>query len=436
MVIQEIHYTDYRNLADCTVPFCEGMNVLHGRNAQGKSNILEGIYYFARGRSFRGAHDRELVRFSAPYARMRLTFLREGHRYPTELEAYLPRAGKKRFTKNGAPLSSVVEMVGNLRAVLFCPAHLTMVTGGPLERRTFLDIALSQLSRTYLTALRRYVKLLAERNALIKQADGTRSVSETEWAVYEEGLAQTGAVIGAFRREYVGRLSASVGAYFDGLNAFGNPIGAEIPTVQYISHSCAEDDAETTFLTGDTVEPPSVMTDRLRERLSANREREIAAGTTLYGIHKDDVRLTLNGREAKLYASQGQQRSLVLALKLAEGEIAGEIGGEVPVFLLDDVFSELDERRRAFMLEMLTGRQILVTSCEPEVIPELYRAPHIAFREVCAGDVAGQCADSIAADADDTPSDDTADEPERTMCGTRSEIPDGDGGEDDLQRDP
>lgn len=419
MVIQEIRYTDYRNLADCTVSFCDGMNVLYGRNAQGKSNILEGIYYFARGRSFRGAHDRELVRFSAPYARMRLTFLREGHRYPTELEAYLPRAGKKKFTKNGAPLSSVVEMVGNLRAVLFCPAHLTMVTGGPLERRTFLDIALSQLSRTYLTALRRYVKLLAERNALIKLSDGGRTVAETEWAVYEEGLAETGAVIGAYRREYVDRLSASVCAYFDGLNAFGDPVGAETPGIQYQSHSHAEDDPETAFLTGQTFDAPAAVRDRLREKLQASREREIAAGTTLYGIHKDDVRLTLNGREAKLYASQGQQRSLVLALKLAEGGIAGEIGGEVPVFLLDDVFSELDERRRAFMLEMLTGRQIIVTSCEPEVIPERYRAAHIAFHEVRAGDVDGQHA---------KPDDDAVPD----GAGTEKTAVEAHGGEDDL----
>lgn len=435
MVITEIHYTDYRNLADCTVSFCDGMNVLYGRNAQGKSNILEGIYYFARGRSFRGAHDRELIRFSAPFTRLQLSFVRETHRYPTVLEAYLPRTGKKRFTKNGAPLSSVVEMFGNLRAVLFCPAHLSMITGGPLERRTFLDIALSQLSHEYLTCLRRYVKLLAERNALIKLADGGRSVTETEWAVYEEGLAATGAVIGGYRREYVAQLAESVRAYFDGLNAFGDPIGAEKPDIRYQSHSYAEDDPETAFLTGGTVDAPEEIRDRLRERLCANRVREIAAGTTLYGIHKDDVRLTLNDREAKLYASQGQQRSLVLALKLAEGEIAGKIGGEVPIFLLDDVFSELDERRRAFMLEMLTGRQIIVTSCEPEVIPERYRARHVAFHEVRDGTVDGQRVGANAAETIDPAADNAADEAaeaERAENDARSDRGEEPGGENGL----
>lgn len=404
MIITQIRYTDYRNLHDCSVQLCEGMNVLYGRNAQGKSNILEGVYYFARGRSFRGAHDRELIRFSAPGARLCLSFMREEHQYPTELEVYLPRNGKKRFSKNGAPLSSVVEMLGNFRAVLFCPAHLSMVTGGPLERRTFLDIAISQLSRTYLTCLRRYVRLLAERNALIRLSQDGRMVSEEEWAVYEEGLAEMGAMIGAYRREYTTLLSASVQDYFDGLNAFGDPCGAENPGVHYQSHSYAETDAPTAFLTGAEVTPPADISGRLREKLSANREREIAAGTTLYGIHKDDIRLTLNDREAKLYASQGQQRSLILALKLAEGGIAGKIGGETPVFLLDDVFSELDERRRAYMLEMLTGRQIIVTSCEPEVIPARYRSSHITFHEVRAGSVDGDAKRTGAENTENAPS--------------------------------
>ena len=242
-------------------------------------------------------------------------------------------------------------------------------------------------------------------------------------------------MIGGYRREYVAQLAESVRAYFDGLNAFGDPIGAEKPDIRYQSHSYAEDDPETAFLTGGTVDAPEEIRDRLRERLCANRVREIAAGTTLYGIHKDDVRLTLNDREAKLYASQGQQRSLVLALKLAEGEIAGKIGGEVPIFLLDDVFSELDERRRAFMLEMLTGRQIIVTSCEPEVIPERYRARHVAFHEVRDGTVDGQRVGANAAETIDPAADNAADEAaeaERAENDARSDRGEEPGGENGL----
>ena len=369
-MITSIHYTDYRNLADCRVEFAPGVNVLWGMNAQGKSNILEGIYYFARGKSFRGAHDRELIRFGAPFARAELTCMRDGHEYPTTLEAYLPKTGKKRFTKNGVQLSSVVELMGHVRAVLFCPAHLSIVTGGPLERRTLMDVALSQLSPAYLNHPRRYAKLLTDRNALIKLASGGQSVTEAEWEVYAEQMSIHGARIAAYRQEYVSLMADAVNDYFSAMTG-----RREVPSVAYQSHAVGEEDEPCPLLTGTPgEEQPSIagMEARLRERLTIHREREIAAGVTLFGTHKDDIRLMLNEKEARLYGSQGQQRSMVLAIKLAEGAIAARCaelhGGETPVYLLDDVFSELDGSRRAFLMEELGERQIIVTSCEPDVV--------------------------------------------------------------------
>jgi len=387
-MITSIQYEDYRNLSACQVEFGPGVNVLWGMNAQGKSNILEGIYYFARGKSFRGAHDRELIRFGAPHARATLTCLRDGHSHPTVLEAYIPRTGKKRFTKNGAPLSSVVELMGHVRAVLFCPAHLSIVTGGPLERRTLLDVALSQLSPVYLTHLRRYARLLADRNALIKLAAAGQAVSEAEWEVYAEQMSLHGAQIAVFRREYTELMARAVADYFSAMTG-----GAEVPGVSYQSHAMGEEDGKyPRFLTepADFADSAAVrnVENRLRERLTVHREREIAAGVTLFGTHKDDIRLTLNEKEAKLYASQGQQRSIVLAIKLAEGAISARCaaihGGGTPVYLLDDVFSELDARRRAFLMEELNDRQIIVTSCEPDVITA---DTHAAFRQVEQGTV-------------------------------------------------
>ncbi len=387
-MITSIHYTDYRNLADCTVRFGPGVNVLWGMNAQGKSNILEGIYYFARGKSFRGAHDRELIRFGASFARAELTCLQDGYERPTTLEAYLPRTGKKRFTKNGAPLSSVVELMGHVRAVLFCPAHLSIVTGGPLERRTLLDVAISQLSGEYLTHLRRYAKLLADRNALLKLANGGQAVSEAEWEVYAEQMSLHGARIAVYRAEYVHLLAEAVGDYFSAMTS-----GAEVPGVLYQSHALDGEENLPQYLTS----VPDMLTDqtgitaleeRLRERLTVHRDRELAAGVTLFGVQKDDIRLTLNEKEARLYGSQGQQRSMVLAIKLAEGAIAARCaslhGGQAPVYLLDDVFSELDSRRRAFLMEELGERQIIVTSCEPDVVSAKEK---VTFRQVEMGDV-------------------------------------------------
>ena len=361
MTVSRVACLNWRNITECDIPLCDGINVLWGMNAQGKSNILECIYFFARGRSFRGAREKELIRFGSDYSVARVDFLRDGYTHDTALEATLTQSGKKRLTRNDAPLTPA-EMMGSFRAVLFCPANLTVVSGGPLERRTFLDVALSQLSPKYLSCVRRYSHLLAERNALLKQAASGQSVSAEEWEVYAEAMSEQAAWIAAFRREYTEMLNAAVGRYFSGMTG-----GREVPQLTYTSHALTDE-------MPSPLSKPGKEPDRsvLISKLTENIEREIAAGSTLWGTHKDDIGITLNGKEAKLYASQGQQRSIVLSMKLGEAEIAREIGGEYPVILLDDVFSELDEERRKYILSSLGGgnRQIIITSCEPDVIPE------------------------------------------------------------------
>ncbi|MBQ4354504.1 MAG: DNA replication/repair protein RecF [Clostridia bacterium] len=381
MLVSRITFRDWRNIPACTVPLSGGINVLWGMNAQGKSNILEGIYYFARGRSFRSAKERELVRFGCDFASAVLQFRRDGYTGDTTLEAILPAVGKKKLLRNGAPLSSAAEMMGSFRAVLFCPANLSIVTGGPLERRTFLDIAISQLSGAYLTYLRRYTKILTERNALIKRVQSGERVTREEWEVYAESLSECGAWIAAYRSEYASYLREAVARYFSEMTG-----GAECPGIEYRSHALY--DGIPKPLTESGIPDKSV----LYEKLVSQVEREAAAGVTLWGVHKDDLILTLNGVEARLFASQGQQRSIVLSLKLAEAEIAGRIGGEYPVILLDDVFSELDENRRRYILEVLGSpeagehRQIIVTSCEPDVIPG-HQASSVHFVRVSGGNV-------------------------------------------------
>ena len=384
MYVSHVSYHDWRNIPTCSIEMKPGINVLWGMNAQGKSNILEGIYYFARGRSFRGAKERELIRFGEQFASAAIDFRRDGFENDTRLEVVIPQTGKKRVTRNGAPLSSTSEMMGSFRAVLFCPANLTIVTGGPLERRTFLDIAISQLSGAYLTYLKRYTKILTERNALIKRAGDGERVTREEWAVYAEQLSEYGSWISAYRSEYVSYLSDAVGKYFSGMTN-----GREIPQLTYASHALTEQ-MPRPFISGLT-EPDKTP---LLQKLMNNVEREIAAGSTLWGIHKDELHLVLNGKEAKTYASQGQQRSFVLSMKLAEAEIANALGGEYPVILLDDVFSELDESRRRYILDSLgadtaspdSARQIIITSCEPDVIPDS-RSQYVVFHHVDSGGV-------------------------------------------------
>jgi len=381
MIVTRLACQNWRNIPECVIPFSGGINVLWGMNAQGKSNLLESIYFFARGRSFRGAKDKELVRFGCDYSTSRLSFRKDGYQRDTALEAVIPLTGKKRLSRNDAPITPG-EMMGTFRAVLFCPANLTIVSGGPLERRTFLDIAVSQLSPLYLSLLRKYTKLLAERNALLKSAGDGAAVTAEEWEVYAEGLAECGARIAAFRQEYVTLLADAVTEYFSGMTD-----GLEIPTFTYTSHALT--DGMPHPLTGDGESRSEAAKEQLFRKLTDNIAREIAAGSTLWGIHKDDISVLLNGKEARLYASQGQQRSLVLSMKLGEAEIARRVGGESPVILLDDVFSELDESRRRYLLDTLGKdgeRQIIITSCEPDVIPSSVGA-RANMIHVCGGAV-------------------------------------------------
>ena len=372
MIVTKAVFRDFRNVEEETIEFSSTVNVLWGMNAQGKSNILEGIWYFARGRSFRGAHDRDMIKEGAPFSKFDVFIERDGEKYPVELSAELPREGRKRLLRNGAPLSSVSEMIGNLRAVLFCPAHLSVVNGGPAERRSFLDVAISQLDPGYIRDLSLYRAAYAHRSALLRRFSSGSSVTDTEWEVFAEQMSDAAARIAGARFEYVKKLSRHVATFFEEMTD-----GAETPSVSYKSH----------LLGGGESFDPALGKRLLFEKLTSNIEREAAAGATLWGIHKDDVRLSLDGSDARIFASQGQQRSFALAMKLSEGEISREKSGEYPVFLLDDVFSELDAGRRKYITDRLLGRQIIVTSCEPSVIAG--SADAARFIEIKNGSVAG-----------------------------------------------
>lgn len=195
MRVNNIEYSCYRNLRQVQLSFSHGVNVLYGMNAQGKSNILEGIYYFARGRSFRGVRDRDLVMFGEAAARFSIEFVRGISDAPITLTAALPASGKKKLYRNGAPLRGSAEMLGAFRAVLFCPSHLSIVNGGPAERRAFLDIAIAQNSQSYIYYLSNYRRFLAERNALLKRYSQGVRVSAEEWETYAVQLSRAAAEI-------------------------------------------------------------------------------------------------------------------------------------------------------------------------------------------------------------------------------------------------
>ena len=354
MVCKRISYRNYRNIQQAEILPSEGVNVFIGDNAQGKTNALEGIYYFARGKSFRGAKDKELVRIGCTDASLQMEFSGSGRDRFHEITFFTE--GRRVCRKEGVNIRRMSEFIGSFRAVLFSPEHLSMVKEGPSERRNFADIAISQLFPAYVSALTSYQKLLVERNAVLKEPDAPSFKDTLE--VFSLRLASEAAVIASYREKYFAMLSEKVSLLLSDMTE-----GREKVLLSYEDGRSEEEYV------------------RL---LTCNTEKEIRAGSTLYGTHKDDLLITLNGKDARVFASQGQQRSIALAMKLGEGEISCSETGEYPVFLLDDILSELDDRRKNYVLNGLCGRQVIITTCER--IPE-----GAAVFRVCDGGYVREC---------------------------------------------
>ena len=356
MLCKKVELQNFRN-AECeTVTFDSGINVLHGENAQGKTNLLEAIYYVSLGKSFRGSKDAEIIRFGEEYAAISLDFIAQGREQNVTMRFSDNARQKKTVTHNGVKITKLSELVGEFRAVLFSPDHLQMIKDGPSLRRNYLDVAISQLRPMYLHSLQKYNKILLNRNKLIKNAEEDRATFDSTVDFWSAQLAHEAAIIAKARAEYVQKSGDIIAEFYRRMCQSG-----EIDeTPELIYAGSAKQDGELYF---DTE-----VTERNFLRLLTNfHEREIAAGSTLYGIHKDDIIINLNGKNTRLYSSQGQQRSLALAMKLAEGEICKMDCGEYPVFLFDDVFSELDSIRRKNLLREISDRQVIITSCESDM---------------------------------------------------------------------
>ena len=351
MICHSIRVRDFRNIGEAEVSFCDGVNLLIGENAQGKTNLLEAIFYASVGRSFRAGHTAEMLRFGCPQAEIFLNFA--DAKRDQNLMIRLFRDRKKIAEKNGVRMERMSDMVGSFRAVLFCPEHLSLIKDGPAERRSYMDLALSRMYPLYITSLQRYNYLLKQRNALLKNAVADRRTFEVTAELWSAQLAKEAAAISAWRLKFLHRANRWV------QECFAEMTGEhEKPVLRYDgSAGLSEEDYEDREKTEK----------RYFQLLTSSCDREIAVGATLWGIHKDDIDIRLNEKSARLYASQGQQRSLALSMKLAEGEITREEFGDYPVFLFDDVLSELDAARRNYLLCRIRDKQVIITTCEESI---------------------------------------------------------------------
>ena len=357
MILLRLRAQNYRNIEQADISFEKGVNLLFGENAQGKTNALECIYSFARGKSFRGTTDADLVRFGAHGFSAEIDFQ---NREREQTLSYFFSAGERRRMRNGVSLSKQTEMIGHFRAVLFYPEHLQLIKGGPAERRHFLNIAISQCYPVYMKLYADYTRILENRNCLLKFAQKGMPCDAAELESWSEALASTAASIHLYRRRYI-----------DSLKKYADPLLRDLSGMRETLSLSYDSDT-----TGDDEES---LRKAYLLHFTENKQKEIAAGCTLYGVHRDDLAVNVNGISARSFASQGQQRSIVLALKLAEGEVSKSVGGEYPVFLFDDVLSELDEGRRSYVLSDPGERQFILTACETSGFdPSSVRMIHVS----------------------------------------------------------
>lgn len=346
MKLTRLSLRDFRNIASLSIEPDEAVNVIYGENAQGKTNLIEAIWLLTGNASFRGAKAGELLRFEKDRASIEAVFADKQR----EQEFTLALGVKREIKLNGVPIKSVNELTGNFLSVVFSPAHLSFVKEGPANRRKFLDIAIGQIRPQYRAYLARYEKLMEQRNALLKNASMYRDLS-ANILVWDEQLASIGTVLTMYRCDYIAKLKAGAAKIYEGLS--GN---RERLTVSYASTVFDDPFAVKTY--------EKKWVDRYKEKLAAQFDSDVHQGFTETGPHRDDLILLLDGNSARAFGSQGQQRSCVIALKLAEAQILKAAVGEEPVMLLDDVMSELDYSRQNYILNHLSGMQVFITCCE------------------------------------------------------------------------
>ena len=331
----------FRNYAACEFEPCAGVNVLLGDNGQGKTNLLEALYLCCTGRSHRTRQDRELIRWDAEFASVRVQAEKSDGSH--EVEVILPAAGKRKIKIAGREAARSGELMGHVTGVLFSPEDLRMVKDGPAERRRMVDMTLAQLRPAYYYALQRYNRALKQRGEVLRSAAACPSLGDT-LELWDEQLAVAGAELMRHRRAYIRQLSEVAEETYREIAG-----GREQFCVRYAPSVSVGDDAQS-----------------FQDALLAARETDLRRLTTSVGAHRDEVLLTVDGREARSFGSQGQQRTAALALRLSELSVMRDEMGEWPVLMLDDVMSELDPTRRRQLIRRLDGIQTIVTCTDAD----------------------------------------------------------------------
>ncbi len=375
MFLQRLRLTNFRNYEALDLTLGPGLSVFQGRNAQGKSNLLESIALLATSRSFRAGGERETVRWDAPghFARVDARLARRAGPLSVEIVIADPKppvpgatrrseeagtfqpppALRKRIKINGAPRRAM-DLLGQVNVVLFAPPDLDLVIGTPQYRRHYLDVTLCQVNQRYCHALSQFQKVQAQRAALLRRIRENEE-DPRSLAFWDEQFATLGSTLMLERARLIKRVDTEARCRYEQLSG-----GAEDLQVVY----------RPSFVGALTATTAEGLTSALRAELTTLRKREIHAGVNLLGPHRDDVAFLSQQMDLAVYGSRGQQRSAALATKLAELRFLQEETGEQPILLLDDVLSELDEERRSYLFGMVRQmEQVLLTTTERAALP-------------------------------------------------------------------
>jgi len=343
LFVRELTVNGFRNLQQGVFRPTAGVNILYGDNAQGKTNLLEACWLFTGGKSFRGAKDSELIAFGHECATLGMQFTAGGR----EQEAAITIRQRRQVSLNGVSQPSAARLAGTFCGVVFSPAHLSLVKDGPEGRRRFIDAAYCQIKPSYIAALNEYHKALTQRNALLRQMRESGGGGQDLLELWDHSLAATGARLTLARAHYVRTMQPLAAAIYDGLSGGREQLQLEWQSATSTEGSAAE------------------IAAGWLNSLTAARRNDLAAGFSTVGPHREDLQILLDGTAVKTYGSQGQQRSAVLALKLAEASLLEQVTKEPPVAFLDDVMSELDVSRQDYILNHIDGWQVFITCCEP-----------------------------------------------------------------------
>ena len=332
MFINKIELENFRNYEKQTINLNKEINIIYGNNAQGKTNIIESVFLCAYGKSFRSKKDKELIRFGSEEAIVNIDYERADRE--GKIRAVIN--DKKTFFINGIKQNKISEIVGKINVVIFTPDDIDIVKEGPDVRRKFLNMLISSLKPNYMYLLNNYNDVLEQRNNYLKQIK-YENKKEDLLDIFDEQLIDFSDKIFAYREEYINKMKNRI-------NVFHNLItksGKEDIDIKYFSD----------------FKEKEVFSKKLRDA----RFIDIQKGYTSVGIHRDDFKVYINGKDVSIYGSQGQQRTSVLSIKLTELDIVKEAILDTPILLLDDFMSELDEIRRTSFLENIKDCQVLLT---------------------------------------------------------------------------